>query len=1195
MLSLFPSVLTRGQRSPEPIEPLETRIAPALVVAIHGGTPNTTPGSTLTYTIDYSNPDAQDATGVVLTDVLPAGTTFTAAENPGWSEVAGVLSFAAGDLAAGADGHATLIVHVAGIAAAGRNDIVNTVNIARAEAPSEASANETTALDAAPDLTVGKTSDAEGSVTPGTTIHYSIAFGNVGNQDATGVKLTEHLPAGTSFDALNSSEDWTAVEGSPGLYELIVGSVTGGTNGTRTFAVKVNNTAGAGAGQVSNTIDIADDGTNGADPTPADNTALNTLTLNAAPDLTLTKTSTAPSVAAGGSVTFHFDYTNAGNQDATGVKLTDTLPANTTFDANANPGWTLDGTTLTFTVGSVGAGFGGTATLTLGVAANVPAGAEQIASAGSIADDAANGADPTPANNTSTTNVLLDAAPDLTLTLTDGHATAAAGNTLTYTFNFTNAGHQGANGVVITETLPEGTTFNAAANPDWVLDGTTLTFTVGSLAAGGNGTATLVLKVVDTVPEGFTSITNTAHIADDAAGGADPTPANNTATDIDTIVSGTVDLNLHKTSTSSSLTPGGNVTYTFTFGNTGTTGASGSVITDTLPAGTTFNAASNPGWVLDGNTLTYAIGNLAAAGTGTATLTLGVSSTVPAGRETIVNSASIADDGTHGADFTPTDNATSLSLPLNAAPDLKLTETGGGTTVAPGATLTYTFTYSNVGTQQASGVVITEALPAGTTFDAASNPGWVLNGSTLTYAVGTLSSGSATPITLTLKVADNPPATQTTITSTGVITDDGTSGADATPTDNTATVTNTLSIPKADLSVTINSVGTIAPNGSLIFTLNYSNTGNKTANAVVLTEHLPSGTTFDAANSTAGWVAGASGLYTLTLDPLAAAASGSVTFAVTVTTPVAASLEQILNQVDIASDATDPTPANNSAQKSVTLTAAPNLGVTVTSTTTKVVPGGNVIFTINYTNTGDQNASGVKITEILPSGLSFVPTGSTDGWILSASHIYQFTVPSLAAGQSGTVTFVAKASSGLSASKITDQVSIADDNTSGTDSNTANNSNSLTIPVKGNASPSVPSFSGGGKGVWAMADDGEVKIFSKSNGALLYGFHPYGDDVEHVKVVMADFNGDGIADIVTSSKESSKIRIYDGRTGMLLQYFKPFGDSENGIRVAVWDVNGDGVADILAKQRDEDGKVRVFDGATIMTTMKPGSFMTLDT
>src|SRR6185369_13699679 len=129
-----------------------------------------------------------------------------------------------------------------------------------------------------------------------------------------------------------------------------------------------------------------------------------------------------------------------------------------TFDAGINTGWVLDGTTLKFALGTVAAGAAaGTATLKLGVAAKIPAGVEQFGGAATISDDGTSGTDPNLQNNTSSVSIPLDATPDMTLAKSNGRDNVHAGQVVTYTLTYANAGKQGATGVTIADTLPANT------------------------------------------------------------------------------------------------------------------------------------------------------------------------------------------------------------------------------------------------------------------------------------------------------------------------------------------------------------------------------------------------------------------------------------------------------------------------------------------------------------------------------------------------------------------------------------------------------------------------------------------------------------------------------------------------------------------------------------------------------------------
>ncbi len=66
-----------------------------------------------------------------------------------------------------------------------------------------------------------------------------------------------------------------------------------------------------------------------------------------------------------------------------------------------------------------------------------------------------------------------------------------------------------------------------------------------------------------------------------------------------------------------------------------------------------------------------------------------------------------------GMIHTPDNNADDEDTPLDAAPDMTITKVDDvADTTAPGATIIYTLTYDNVGNQDATGVVVTETVPA---------------------------------------------------------------------------------------------------------------------------------------------------------------------------------------------------------------------------------------------------------------------------------------------------------------------------------------------------------------------------------------------------------------------------------------------------------------------------------------------------
>src|SRR5262249_6794226 len=156
------------------------------------------------------------------------------------------------------------------------------------------------------------------------------------------------------------------------------------------------------------------------------------------------------------------------------------------------------------------------------------------------------------------------------------------------------------------------------------------------------------------------------------------------------------DLVVSKSDGGASVNAGGTVAYTINFSNAGPTDATGVVLTEFLPAGSTFNpAGSTPGWAAVGTSeFRFAVGNLAAGASGSVVFSVTVPSPVPVALEQLVNTVNINDDGTHGPDSNPDNNSATDSTPINAAPDLVITKTDGGTSTRAGGIVLYEITYT---------------------------------------------------------------------------------------------------------------------------------------------------------------------------------------------------------------------------------------------------------------------------------------------------------------------------------------------------------------------------------------------------------------------------------------------------------------------------------------------------------------------
>ncbi|HWT01914.1 MAG TPA: Ig-like domain-containing protein, partial [Pyrinomonadaceae bacterium] len=284
-------------------------------------------------------------------------------------------------------------------------------------------------------------------------------------------------------------------------------------------------------------------------------------------------------------------------------------------------------------------------------------------------------------------------------------------------------------------------------------------------------------------------------------------PPNTGETDpTNTPVDSQPDLVLTKDDAGATAVPGGTITYTLTYNNTnGKRAASGVVITETVPANTTFNSgASTAGWNCTpdnnaGSTCTLSIPDLPAGDAGsTATFVVTVLP-LPAGVTDISNIASIADDGTKGADGTPADNSDTELTPVTANSDLSIVKSDGNVGVQAGNNVTYTLSYSNIGNQGATNVVITETVPADTTFESTgSTAGWsCADGSpattTCTISIGTVAAGGSGSVTFVVTTSATPAGTE--VTNTASIDDDDANGPDPSGNDSSTDTTPFDDVP----------------------------------------------------------------------------------------------------------------------------------------------------------------------------------------------------------------------------------------------------------------------------------------------------------------------------------------------------------------------------------------------------------------
>ncbi|MFA6957477.1 MAG: DUF11 domain-containing protein, partial [Thermoanaerobaculia bacterium] len=222
---------------------------------------------------------------------------------------------------------------------------------------------------------------------------------------------------------------------------------------------------------------------------------------------------------------------------------------------------------------------------------------------------------------------------------------------------------------------------------------------------------------------------------------------------------------------------------------------------------------------------------------------------------------------------------------------------------------------------------------------------------------------------------------------------------DPTPGNNSATDSDTLAA-QADLAIAkTDGVTTATPGGSVTYTITASNAGPSNASGSTVADTFP-------ASLTATWTCVGAGGGTCTAsgsgninDTVNLPSGGSVTFTVSATISGAAT-GTLSNTATVTAPGgvTDPTPGNNSATDSDTLSASANVSIIKTLDTIGPYSQGQaIVYTLVVANAGPSTATSVQVTDT-PTNLAI--TGVSGG----GCSALPCTIASLASGANATIT-----------------------------------------------------------------------------------------------------------------------------------------------------------------------------------------------
>lgn len=275
----------------------------------------------------------------------------------------------------------------------------------------------------------------------------------------------------------------------------------------------------------------------------------------------------------------------------------------------------------------------------------------------------------------------------------------------------------------------------------------------------------------------------------------------------------------------------------------------------------------------------------------------------------------------------------------------------------------YTVKVVNNGSDDATGLQITDLLPSGIQY-ISDTSGGLYNYLTGIWNVGDLASGESK----TLNITGN-------VTKTGIIVNAAqkTSVTEYDMDSNDDSSSTSITVPAAaDIKVK-KTVDNTVPKylQNVKFTINVTNNGPNIASGVKITDIMPEGIQIVSSSTNQG-------NYSSGIWNMGTLANGTTATLTVIGKITASSTELTCTAVKTAQNEYDQNTGNDASSVTLTVPAAANLNIT------KVINSEinylqNVIYTIHVANNGPNNATGVKIADELPDGFDFVSAVTSQG------------------------------------------------------------------------------------------------------------------------------------------------------------------------------------------------------------------------
>ena len=528
--------------------------------------------------------------------------------------------------------------------------------------------------------------------------------------------------------------------------------------------------------------------------------------------------------------------------------------------------------------------------------------------------------------------VYADQRPELTITKNGTPKLyTKEGDIINYEIVFTNSGNVNLSNISVSDPL------------------TNLSGTIAGLAPGTSEqfTTTYSIQESDLIATVFT---NTAYASFTFNGD------NFEFSQIESVNAIVANLSIEKTVDVEHPDVGDKVTFTIDVSNNGPDDATNIKVHESLPNGYSYSSHEIEKGTFDNSSLLWVIPSLENGESTSLTLVAVVNA--PGTGISYINAATISGDQ-YDPDLSYNSSEASV-IPLES--DLEISKIVDNSTPNVGDEVIYTIKVINKGPDPAKEVVVDEELPEGLDYQSHNMIKGTYNSVSGKWELGTLAKDEEVTLTITASVKE--PLAGVSFKNKASV---------ETPRHDPDLTNNEVEIEIIPLQSDLRLTKTVSNNlhyvgDKIVFTIEVFNDGPDNANNVQVIDLLPDGFTYFDHDAAIGSYNSSNGIWdigTMTVGQ-------SFTLEITVIVNDLGEGISYTNEATVSSEIYDGELDNNTAFVNVTPVPVADLGIIKEVDNDTPDVGGNVVFTLTVRNYGPSEATGVEVSDQLPSGYTYV-------------------------------------------------------------------------------------------------------------------------------------------------------------------------------------------------------------------------------